>query len=293
MRPIILDLDGSVGALEGCRRIDLTRWCDPLRFGCSMASLRDFERDLKVQHLNGVTGPQLAFIGSGDFHHLSLPLISEATAGASGVQVVVFDNHPDNMRFPVGVHCGSWVWRVARLPQVAQVHVVGITSGDIGASHAWENHLRPLYRGRVCYWSTGVDVAWAKRLRLGHAICSFNNTEAMLEAFLSYQSTQTAPIYLSIDKDVLDPAEAMSNWDQGVLRVAQLVETIEQLHHRLLGGDVNGEISIAVYRTLWKRLLSGIDGQAVPDASRLHAWQQQQHAVNLRLLAAFTGRRAV
>lgn len=37
------------------------------------------------------------------------------------------------------------------LAQISHVHVVGITSADIGRAHAWENRLGPLLRGRLSY----------------------------------------------------------------------------------------------------------------------------------------------
>ena len=63
-------------------------------------------------------------MGSGDFHHVSYLLIERLRRLGRQIQVVVFDNHPDNMRYPFGIHCGSWVWHVSRLPFVERVHVV-------------------------------------------------------------------------------------------------------------------------------------------------------------------------
>ena len=287
MQPIILDIDGSVGALEGSIVLDVTDWRDALRFACSTRRLETFGQmlDSRLPSERGTV-----FTGSGDFHHLSLPLIAHAVTGHSGVEVVVFDNHPDNMRFPFAVHCGSWVWRVARLPQVAHVHVVGITSQDISIKHAWENHLRPLYRGRVTYWSTDVDVGWAKWIGLEHAIRTFGSGVEMLDAFKQRMQRSTAPLYLSIDKDVLDPAEAATNWDQGCLHVAAITDVIAGLRVRLIGSDVSGDISLASYPQWWKRRLSGLDQQVVPDANCIAQWQRQQHAINQCLLAAISGR---
>lgn len=283
MRPVILDIDGSVGALAGSTLLDLKAWHDPLRFACSLRRLKAFGKTLDAR-----LPPEhdTVFLGSGDFHHLSLPLIARAVVGRSNVEVVVFDNHPDNMRFPFAVHCGSWVWRVAALPQVAHVHVVGITSSDISLTHAWENHMRPLYRGRVTYWSTGVATSWAGRVGLGRAIRSFASTAELLAAFARETARSDAPVYLSIDKDVLDPADAATNWDQGCLRVSDLVAAIGLLRPRLIGSDVTGDISIANYPQWWKRALSGLDHQAIPDEANLLAWQAQQHLVNARLCAA-------
>ncbi|MGO4777376.1 arginase family protein, partial [Lysobacter sp. 2RAB21] len=226
------------------------------------------------------------FMGSGDFHHLSLPLIERAARGVARMQVVVFDNHPDNMRFPFAVHCGSWVSRVAALPQVARVHVVGITSADIGLGHAWENRLAPLYRKRLCYWSSAVSVRWAKSVGLASSVRGFASVDALLEAFLAQIADCGDPLYLSIDKDVLRPEDAMTNWDQGRMRAEAMLAAVESLRPRLIGSDVTGEISIAAYRQRWKRLLAAADGQRPPDPAELRVWQEQQHALNRRILRA-------
>ncbi|WP_196411540.1 hypothetical protein, partial [Xanthomonas translucens] len=195
--PVLLDLDDSLGAVPGALRLPLQEWRDGLRFACSLHRLRRFgaalEGLLPARH-------GTVLLGSGDFHHLSLPLIvRQAQCAQEPLRVVVFDNHPDNMRFPFAVHCGSWVWRVAALPQVARVEVVGITSGDVGAAHAWENHLRPLYRGKLRYWCSGVDVGWARRLGLGRAVCGFGSSMEMIDAFLQHLRSTPMPTYLSLD----------------------------------------------------------------------------------------------
>ena len=61
---------------------------------------------------------------------------------------------------------------------------------------------------------------------------------------------------------------------------------IEALRGRIVASDINGEVSAYRYRTWWKRLLSGMDGQEPVPQSELDAWQLQQRALNFRLLAA-------
>ena len=278
--PVVLDFDRSVGALPGALRLDLHDWQEAIRFGCGLrrfGALRA-ELDARLPSEHGT-----AFIGSGDFHHLSWPLIARQS-GSAPFDVVVFDNHPDNMRFPFGVHCGSWVRRVAALPQVRHVHVLGITSHDIGAAHAWENYLTPLRRGRLTYWCVDVDVGWAARLGLAAAFRRFDDTAALLDRFLDEARGATHPVYLSIDKDVLDPRDARTNWDQGRLRADELCAAIDALAPRLVGSEVTGEVSEYRYRTWWKRRLSAIDAQPAIDPAELATWQAQQHALNLRLL---------
>lgn len=280
--PVVIDLDGSVGPLPDARVLAMRDWEEAVRFGCSLATLRLFETALAAQ-LPASHGT--VFMGSGDFHHLTWPLIARL-APARPVEVVVLDNHPDNMRFPFGIHCGSWVRRVAALPHVAHVHVVGITSNDIGARHAWENYLTPLRRGRLTYWSLGVDTRWARRLGIAARFRGFPDADALVGAFVEYQRRNRQPTYLSIDKDVFHPDTARTNWDQGQFRLPHALAVIDALCAPLAGSDVNGEVSHHVYRTWWKRRLSALDQQPAIDPAQLAAWQARQHALNLQLLDA-------
>ena len=279
-RTVILDVDHSVGALPQRLVIPLEHWQESLRFACSLATLQRFRRALD-DTLPTTYGTVM--LGSGDFHHLTWPLI-ERVPGAAQFQVVVLDNHPDNMRYPFGVHCGSWVRRVAALPRVSHVHVVGIGSADIGGSHAWENYLAPLWRGKLSYWSTGVDVGWARHVRLGHAFHSFDNLGALVDAFCENQRARPLLTYLSIDKDVFAEDVARTNWDQGRMQLDQATTIIDSLRGGLVGSDITGEISSWRYRSWWKRRLSAIDQQPTVDERELDRWQAQQHALNLQLL---------
>ncbi|WP_049623938.1 arginase family protein [Frateuria defendens] len=289
-RPVLLDLDHSVGPLPGRLVIPLEHWQERVRFGCTLGTLRRFRRALD-DTLPARHGTVM--LGSGDFHHLSWPLIERMRMRTrSPFQVVVFDNHPDNMRYPFGVHCGSWVRRVAALPQVAHVHVVGIGSGDVGLAHAWENYLGPLRRGRLSYWSLGVDTRWAKRLGLGGAVRSFGEVEALVGEFGAQQRQRPMPVYLSIDKDVFAEDVARTNWDQGRLRLADALALIDALGGEVIGSDITGEVSYYRYRNPLKRWLSAIDDQPAVDEHELPQWQAQQHALNLALLGAIEKREA-
>lgn len=288
MQPVVLDLDGSAGRLPQARVLDMRRLEQTLRFACSRAALRRFAAQLESQlpHEHGTV-----LLGSGDFHHLSLPLIERAAQRHAPLQVVVLDNHPDNMRFAFGVHCGSWVQRVADLPGVAHVHVMGITSPDIGLAHAWENRLRPLYGGRLTYWSCGVDTRWARRVGLGRAFRAFDSMADLLQAFTAAIAATSQPVYLSIDKDVLSPEDARTNWDQGCMREHEMLTTIQALHGRIVGSDITGEVSLAHYSQWWKRLLSALDDQPPVPPEELARWQAAQQALNRRLLDAIDAAR--
>ncbi|WP_347259650.1 arginase family protein [Rudaea sp.] len=280
-RPVILDFDRSVGELPDALTIDLADWQEAIRFGCSNRTMEALARKLDAE-LPRDYGT--VFMGSGDFHHLSWPLIRRLR-DRGPFQVVVLDNHPDNMRFPFGIHCGSWVRRVAALPFVSHVHVLGITSHDVGAAHAWENYLRPLYAGKLTNWCMDVDTRWAARIGLGRAFKVFATPDALIESFLAALGPSPQPTYLTIDKDALSPETARTNWDQGRLLETHVNAVIDALAGRLVGSDINGEVSAYTYSTPWKRWLSRADGQAPVPADELATWQEQQRALNRRLLA--------
>jgi Arginase family. len=265
--------------------LPLREYEESIRFGCSNGRLRRLGAilDASLPSEHGTV-----FLGSGDFHHLTLPLVARVK-GNQAFQVVVLDNHPDNMRFPFGVHCGSWVRRVAMMPRVSHVHVIGITSQDIGRGHAWENYLGPLKAGKLTYWSNGVDTGWAAKLGLSAAFESFPTSDAMVDAFVARQTRAGQPVYLSIDKDAYAPDVAMTNWDQGTLSEAGGAAIIGSLRGRIIASDITGDISRYTYTTWWKRRLSAMDEQPDIDPLRLRGWQDQQHALNLRLLEAIRG----
>lgn len=281
--PLVLDLDGGVLPLAQARVLALPQWHDPLRFACSNATLRRFADEV-LSPLPQRVGTVM--LGSGDFHHLTLPLLQRLPPRPR-FQLVVLDNHPDNMRFPLGMHCGSWVNAASKLPQVSHVHVLGITSSDIGLGHAWENHWRPLLGGKLTYWCMDVDVRWGARAGLGRAFRRFEHPEALVAAFAAEQARAPQPTYLSIDKDVFGEDVARSNWDQGRFQLDDALVVIESLRAGgLVGSDITGEVSLAHYQSRFKRWLSSLDGQPDIAADDLPAWQAQHQQVNRELLAA-------
>jgi len=174
LRPVILDFDASVPPLSVDEvRIPVNDWQEAIRFGCTLRTYAAL-----ASHLDGLIPPEhgCVFTGSGDYHHLSLYLLrrlARRKALAPGsLDVVVCDNHPDNMRYPFGLHCGSWVRHAAALACIRHIHVIGITSPDITFAHAWENYLMPLARKKLFYWSVGRRAAWLGLLGRGDHVRS-------------------------------------------------------------------------------------------------------------------------
>ena len=276
--PLALGIDGT-GNSSAVPTLALHAMQEALRFSASVAALQAFAKQLPTE----IAGPVL--LGSGDFHHLSLPLIARQSAH-QGLRVLVLDNHPDNMRYLFGVHCGSWVRRVCALPFVHSVHVLGISSNDVSKDQAWANYLAPLRAGKLRYSCLSVNTDWALRRGLEKQIRTYVSPQAMIDALRCELRASHAPIYCSIDKDVLAKTVVQTNWDQGLLLEADLMALIACMQGHIVGADICGEVSSFRYRSWLKRWLSGLDQQQLPDPTLLPQWQMQHDALNARLLAA-------
>lgn len=278
-RPLILDFDDSTGVVDNAMRIDLRSWQDRIRFGCTLSTFNTLREHLAARwpEQHGTV-----LMGSGDYHHVSWLLI-ERIKMREPFDVVVLDNHPDNMLFPFGVHCGSWVRKVALLPQVRHVHVLGICSQDISSAAAWQNYKQPLEAGKLSYWCCGVDVSWAVSKGLAGAFHRFEDPSVLVRSFCA--QLQSQQVYLSIDKDVFAPEVVRTNWDQGRMSLEDARVLIDTLSGRLIGSDITGEVSLFHYQSWWKRLLSALDAQPAIPAAQITDWQVSQQSLNRSLLA--------
>lgn len=253
---LVLNFDGSVVPSLDAVSADYTWAEQTIRYGCSLGSYRRV-----VASLPTPPSPRcLSYLGSGDFHHISLALIENAIKRTgTRLHLVVLDNHPDNMLYLFGIHCGSWIYHAARLKEIDRVTVIGITSSDIRGLHILENRLGVLRNGKVHYWCfCPTSSIWTWLAPAG--VQSVSPRADLLVKMLKAQ-TGSMPIYLSIDKDVLLAREVQTNWDQGILSKTELLEFVTLLSPRLAGADICGELSNCTYASIWKKLLTRIDGQ--------------------------------
>lgn len=284
-QPVILNFDDSVGEIDNSIHLDLTQWQETIRFGCSFTQYRKLAEKINAQLPNKIG---TVLMGSGDYHHISLMLIERLKAFLTPkeqIQIIIFDNHPDNMRYPFGIHCGSWVSYAAKLPFVSHVHVLGITSPDIGLFHAWENRLSPLFKQKLTYWCMDVNVSWAKVVGLQHSFLKFASPNELITTFIAEQYRDNSATYLSIDKDVLSEEVIKTNWDQGKLKPYHLFDVISALGDRIIGSDICGEISSYQYVSRFKQFLSQLDHQPIIAPDMLNAYQLKQHELNSQLLS--------
>ena len=70
--------------------------------------------------------PYFTFMGSGDFHHLTYPLLTRIT---KPFLLIILDNHTDCSFFPPQFSCGNWVNMAAKLSWCSKIIHIGATQG--------------------------------------------------------------------------------------------------------------------------------------------------------------------
>jgi hypothetical protein len=262
----ILDLDGAVSCQERLSRrvtysVPLTEWGPHLRLGCGWRDFVRFEAELS-DLLGGRRDRQLAvtFIGSGDFHHVSLALLARQPRICN---LLVLDNHPDWMRGVPFVHCGTWLYHAAQLPQV---HTIFHLGGEVD----FDNYYR---------WLAPWQLLRSGKIRVLPAVRSFRGKawrqiphspvrsvadnparQGTIEKLLDPWRDELAqlPLYISFDRDVLSSEQSVVNWDSGHLvfsEVLALIKAFRAASAGLAGLDVVGDWSPVRVVGMFRRVL--------------------------------------
>jgi len=196
--------------------IDLADLAGTKRY-CAPESLAEIQRRLRWRRARGVT-----LIGSGNYHYVTYLLLSEIKTPFS---LVLFDYHTDMMEScdESLVSCGSWLSKALReLPLLRQAFIIGARPGVAET-------IPPELKRKVLIFEQAVA----------------EDAGVVIPAFMSRLVTPN--VYISIDKDVLDPQEAITDWDQGAMKLTVVVGWIRYIihHRRLCGADICGEYPVS------------------------------------------------
>jgi hypothetical protein len=295
MKTRVLDLDDSVVRQRALLHraaaavLPLGAWGPRLRLACRFGCFRRFERDLASWLGAGQDGPCLTFVGSGDFHHVSLALLRRQPGPCN---LLVLDNHPDWMRAVPLLHCGTWLHHAAALPQVARVFHVG-GEVDFDNTYRWLAPWPALRSGKITVLPAVRRFRGAGWAAVPHQPLRDRPdepaTSARLGELLAPHRAELAelPLYVSLDKDVLRADEAVVNWDSGHLRVPEVLGVLEAFltaSAGLAGMDVVGDWSPVRVRgllRLWLHLSEHPRLQVDPEEAR-----RRNEALNLTLFEA-------
>ena len=198
-----------------CELLDLTDIKGTYCY-CSRESLAKIKQKLKNRKSRGIT-----LIGNGSYHYVTYLLISELNRPFT---LVLFDHHTDltPTSWPEVISCGSWVFAsLQNLPQLKKVVLIGVN-----------DELVPLIPEAV---RRQVSVFPCKQK-------SWRNKSALLAAI------PTDSVYLSIDKDVLAESDAVTDWEQGTMKLEELLDLLHCIasRKRICGMDICGEYPLSL-----------------------------------------------
>ncbi|WP_077046376.1 arginase [Pseudomonas sp. KK4] len=267
----ILDLDHSLTAqapiarlLDSGRakRLDLLDLGPKLRLWSSERTWRQFAERLRQRARHRGPQPEIYFVGSGDYHHLTPAFLTDLP---TRVSLIHFDNHPDWVRFAPRRHCGSWVNQALKLPNVERIVTLGPCSDDLQNPQLKGGNLGALKRGvlQVFPWRHPPSKVWgvvgdgAGHQQQENLLHWRNLADLDWPVFLEQMiaSLPTDAVWITIDKDVLANEDAATNWDQGGMRLTHLLQAILQLaaSKRIIGIDICGEYAAPSFSNALKR----------------------------------------
>ncbi|MBE3587844.1 MAG: arginase family protein [Thermoanaerobacteraceae bacterium] len=259
----LLNFDDTLTVQEElCRfphsRVDL-RDLRGTRLFCDRAALREIAR--RIRGRRGIF-----FLGSGDYHYVSYLLMQ---AVDSPFTLVLFDNHADLSPSPAGdlLSCSSWVARALRLPNLKKALIIGarpdsFSGADPGLLRKVVYVQYGVVRGDLCRPYRATRPGMSRDLSR-HVPRSTNETPPVTSG-LRHFSIEPLPVtsremgevagrvialiptrsvYISVDKDVLRHQDAITNWEQGEMPLADLLLFLQAISRakNVCGVDVCGE----------------------------------------------------
>ena len=161
------------------------------------------------------------FDDSGNYHYLTKLWTDKL---AFPFSLILIDHHTDIRReaFDGVLTCGNWVRVMLETnPNLRKVVIIGPTESQ-------RSTIDGPYRHKVHLFSE----------------------ESLLseEGWKSFSHTRLKePVYISIDKDVLDQNSAITDWDQGRITLYDLKKLLNIIykHEKVIGIDICGEYSEA------------------------------------------------
>ena len=195
---------------------NLFQWIDCTKISgtdcyCSEESQLELKSIIKEYPAAGIH-----LIDSGNFHYLTKIWTDKIDYPFS---LILFDHHPDMQ--PTLFHdlmsCGSWVRDMLENSHFLKKVII------IGASEKLKSETKE-FSDRLLFFGEH----------------SFENSYTWKE-FSDINLAE--PVYISVDKDVLSPEYARTNWDQGSLTLTELEKLLRTLTQKeeIIGVDICGE----------------------------------------------------
>lgn len=199
--------------IRGLKRIDLSD-IEGTNMYCTKEAENEIRRRLAACSPHGIH-----FLDNGNYHYATKFFAEKISFPFS---LVLYDHHSDMQPslFPGMLSCGNWAAELLRShASLRQLILVGPEQKSM-------EEIPPKFKGKlVCISMEEID-------------------EHMVNQKLS-EIQMKLPVYISIDKDVLDRNGARTNWNQGSMSLRILEKLLLQVfeHQNVIGVDICGECS--------------------------------------------------
>ena len=203
--------------------------------GSRLYCSRDAEEKIKALIApGGVSG--IHFIDSGDYHYIS-KLMTDFIR--EPFTLVLIDHHTDMQDASLGgdlLSCGNWAKKVfEENPYLQKLVLIGQEKKALDKLQSEvqqeKNTLDKLQSGAQQQKADRklVEISY-EELKSGNAHKKIN------------ELPDEVPVYISIDKDVLDERYAVTNWDQGRMSLGMLEQILKTLvtEYDVIGVDICG-----------------------------------------------------
>ncbi|MBR1861238.1 MAG: arginase family protein [Lachnospiraceae bacterium] len=163
-------------------------------------------------------------IDSGNYHYMSRLFTSFID---EPYELVFFDNHTDMKPAMFDMlSCGSWAKEVLEKDgNLRRLYMIGPPEKSVE-----ELPGELLENGKLVF----ITREEFSKERVCEAVCEENSS--------GKKEISRLPIYISVDKDVLAGSEVKTNWDQGSMRMGQLLSALDLIcsGRRVAGADICG-----------------------------------------------------
>lgn len=215
----------------------------------------------------------VTFLGSGDFHHISGILLERFDMPMC---VIDFDYHPDWDILPPRLGCGSWVTRALKKVNILKFVLAGVSSDDISEFAIQTGNLKALKDDKleIYPYSHGPTRVFFRNIPDNSSVKAKGNFFSstlywkqlkdadLKEAFGEILNRLPVKnVYLSVDKDCLKKGYAVTNWEEGMFSLDELVTALKLIKEKadIIGADITGEYSAIKIKNRFKRTLSYLD----------------------------------
>lgn len=170
-------------------------------------------------------GPRgIHFLDNGNYHYVTKFFAGKIREPFS---LVLYDHHSDMQKplFPGMTSCGSWAGELLlHHPYLRQMILAGPEQKSM--EELPEELEEVAEKKLVCISREEIE-------------------NKAMDGKIS-RIDMTVPVYISIDKDVLDRSGARTNWDQGEMPLAVLEKLLLEVfvHQQVIGVDICGECSL-------------------------------------------------